>query len=140
MDFKIINFDEGIFDLNHEISLPKDREVSITVRLLPIFRYSTSSEIVVCQLTLKYSFEDNDLLTYGFAVAVAAKGWKEFVNTNPEKDAIVSPIYGAWNASINAGRGVLIDKTKDTEFKQFLIPDIPEDKLKTILRIEKIEE
>jgi len=140
MDFKIINFDEGVFRKNEEISLPNDREVSINVRLLPIFRYTMDSEVVVCQLTLKYSFEDNELLTYGFAVAAAVNGWKEFINTNPEKDAIVSEIYGVWNASVNAGRGVLIDKMKDTKFKQFLIPDIPEDKLKSILRIEKIKQ
>lgn len=140
MEFKIINFDEGIFELNHKISLPKDREVSISVRLLPILRYSINSDVVVCQLTLKYSFEDKDLLTYGFAVAVAINGWKEFISTNPEETTIVSEILGAWNASVNVGRGVLIDKTKDTEFKQFLIPDIPEGKLSSILRIEKIEE
>ena len=138
MDFRITNFDEGVFILNEDISFPKDREILINVKVFPIFRYSADMDVVVCQLTLKYYFEKTNLLTYGFAVAFGVKGWIDFISTNPDRQAIIDEIFNMWNASVNVGRGVLIDKTKNTQLKQFPIPDISKEKLNAILQIEQI--
>lgn len=139
MEFRILNFDEGVFDINKDFILPKEKEITISVNIRPVFRYAIGSDVVVCQLTLKYQHEDIIILTYGFAVAVAVKDWCEFIKESPEKDEIVKYIFEVWNASVNAGRGVLMEKTKGTELSKFIIPDIPIDKLIQILRLEQSE-
>lgn len=137
MDFRILNFDEGVFKENKDFVVPKDKEITVNVNLRPVFRYTLDSDVVVCQLTLTYFHEETELLRYGFAVASAIKGWPEFIHTKPEKECIVNSILDVWNASVNVGRGVFIEKIKATEFKQFLIPDIPIDRLVSILSLEQ---
>lgn len=137
MDFRILNFDEGVFMENKDFVVPKDKEITVNVNLRPVFRYTLVSDIVVCQLTLTYFHDETELLRYGFAVASVLKGWSEFIHSNPEREAIINNIWGVWNASVNVGRGIFIEMIKATEFKQFLIPDIPVERFDTILSLEQ---
>lgn len=140
MDFRVLNFDEGVFSPNTRFSLPQSKELTISVNIRPLFRYTLYSDVVVCQLTLQYFYEQTELLTYGFAVASAINGWREFIKSDPQKEEIIKRIFDVWNASVNLGRGVLIEKIKETEFKHFFIPDIPLNRLVSILRLEQVGE
>ena len=139
MDFRILNFDEGVFMENKDFVVPKNKEITVNVNLRPVFRYTLDSDVVVCQLTLTYFQEETELLRYGFAVASAIKGWPGFIHSKPEKETIINNIWDVWNASVNVGRGVFIEKIKDTEFKQFLSTEIPVERIGAILRLEQVE-
>lgn len=138
MEYKILNYNEGIFELNQDFSMPKDTKTEISVRIAPMILYKDDTNIIGMQLALFYRANDQDILKFGYVVSVVVNDWEQLIANGTNPSTIANELREAWDAVINYGRGVLNTKLKDSNYSDLIIPDIPTEYLQKILRIEKI--
>lgn len=138
MEYKILNYNEGLFELNNEFIMPKESATNISLMIAPVLLFKEDSDIIGLQLSLFYSTGAIELLRYGYVVTVAVKDWGAMVAEGlcPQKLAV--ELKDAWNAVLNYGRGVLSTKTKDTQLSGLKIPDIPLEQMQKNIHIVKI--
>jgi len=138
MDFKILHYNEGIFNIDTEYVIPKDKDnVEVTLCLKPVLKYSDELDIIGCQLTLQYSIEEHTVIKYGYIVVIEVAGWRQHIKTLHDKQDFADSTFNIWGAVVNYGRGVLEEKLKDTQFKSMTIPEIPKEQLAKSLQLDK---
>lgn len=141
MDFEIQKYQEGIFRLNENIKADTNLPtIDITVSMQPVLKYMPGQDIVGMQLTLHYSYETEELLTFGFILNVKMEGWSAFAETSPDKADVVEQTYNAWSAVVNYGRGVLKGKLEGKYVYDLTVPIIPIETLKknlVVLRFDR---
>lgn len=136
MEFEILRYEEGVFDLNEQFKPnPDATSIDIAVGVQPVFKYVEGKDIVGIQLTFRYSFEEQRILTYGYILNVKIDGWNEFATSKPSGDEIVEKTYDVWCAAVNYGRGVLEEKLPDNFSYELVLPTLPKELLKKNLAV-----
>lgn len=138
MEYKILNYSEGLFELNGEFEMPKDSPTEISLMIAPVLLYKDDSDIVGLQFSLFYRTGEVDLLKYGYVATVAVKDWQSIAVNGVDASEIASELKDAWDAVLNYGRGSLASKTKDTQLSGLRIPDIPLEQMQKIIRVVKL--
>lgn len=138
MEYKILDYNEGMFELNSEFEMPKDSPTEISLMIAPVFLYKDDSDIVGLQFSLFYKAGDVELLKYGYVATVAVKDWQSIAADGVNASEIATELKDAWDAVLNYGRGSLTSRTKDTQLSGLRIPDIPLEQMQKIIRVVKM--
>lgn len=138
MKYKILNYSEGMFELNSEFEMPKDSPTEISLMIAPVLLYKSDSDVVGLQYSLFYKTGEVELLKYGYVATVAVQDWQSIVAEGVNSPEIATELKEAWDAVLNYGRGSLASKTKDTQLSGLKIPDIPLEQMQKIIRVVKM--
>lgn len=138
MEYKILNYNEGMFELNSEFAMPKDGATEISLMIAPALLYKEDSNIVGLQFSLFYKTGETELLKFGYVATVAVMNWQSIIAAGISSHEIAIELKEAWDAVLNYGRGALASKTAGTQLSGLKIPDIPTEQMQKIIRVVKM--
>lgn len=138
MEYKILNYNEGMFELNSEFAMPKDVATEISLMIAPALLYKEDSNIVGLQFSLFYKTGETELLKFGYVATVAVMNWQSIIAVGISSHEIAVELKEAWDAVLNYGRGALASKTAGTQLSGLKIPDIPTEQMQKIIRVVKM--
>lgn len=138
MEYKILDYNEGLFELNSEFEFSKDSETEISLMIAPVLLYRDDSDIVGLQFTVFYRSDETEILKFGYVATIAVNGWGDIVSGGMASDVVATELKEAWDEVLQHGRDVLNAKIQNTPLKDLSIPDVPMDSLKKIVRIVKM--
>lgn len=122
-NFTIINYDEGIFELNEKLADVSFKDKKLKIGFSPTLKCENGKNIFGIKIDVGYMLNEERLLTYGMAITIIYDRFAEILKQAQTNEEINLGIIDVWKSTISFIRGALCVKTQNTKLKSLILPD-----------------